>query len=163
MQKTNACRILDQNKVNYSLIEYEVDETDLSATTVAKKAGISVDRVFKTLVVKGDKTGVIIVCIPGNAELDLKKAAAASGNKKCVMAAVKEIHELTGYIRGGVSPLGMKKRYPFYLDKTSGEFEQIYISAGMRGMQLFVSPADLLRIVSGNVVDLIENGLNSDH
>jgi len=157
MHKTNACRILDQHKVKYSLKEYPVDESDLSAITVAEKVGAAPGQVFKTLVMRGDKTGVLVACIPGPTEVDLKKAALASGNKKCLMVPLKELLDLTGYIRGGVSPVGMKKRYPFYLDQTALGFQEIFISAGIRGMQLIVSPADLLKITGGKTFDLIEN------
>lgn len=157
MQKTNACRILDQQKIRYSLKEYQVDESDLSAATVAEKVGAAVNQVFKTLVMRGDKTGIIITCIPGNEEVDLKKAAVASSNKKCMMVPLKEIHDLTGYIRGGVSPIGMKKKYPFFLDQSALLFTDIFISAGVRGMQMILSPDDLLKITDGKIADLVEN------
>lgn len=145
IQKTNAARILDRQKINYELVTYEVDESDLSAPTVAKKIGYPVEQVFKTLVLRGDKTGVLVCIIPGQAELDLKAAAKASGNKNVAMVPLKEILELTGYIRGGCSPLGMKKNYPVYVDQSCANFEFIFVSAGMRGLQLKINPDDLIR------------------
>ena len=155
--KTNAARILDRAKIKYELAEYEVDETDLSATHVAESVGVSVSKLFKTLVARGDKTGVIVGCIPGDKELDLKAIASASGNKKVAMVAMKEIQELTGYIRGGCSPLGMKKNYPFFLDQSAFEHDLIYISAGVRGKQLILSPQDLLSVTRGTLVDICES------
>jgi Cys-tRNA(Pro)/Cys-tRNA(Cys) deacylase len=149
--KTNAARILDGIKINYELCEYEVDESDLSAENVAAKVGMPPDQVFKTLVVRGDKTGVLMACIPGAADLDLKKLAAVSGNKKVEMVALKEVQPLTGYIRGGVSPLGAKKHYPVYLDESMLKWCNISISAGMRGCQIILAPNDLIRAVNGNV------------
>lgn len=147
--KTNAARILDGLGIKYELREYEVDENDLSAENVAEKVSMPPEQVFKTLVARGDKTGVIIACIPGSAELDLKAIAAISGNKKIELVAMKEIQSLTGYIRGGVSPIGMKKRYPIYLDETVLIWSNICISAGIRGCQIVLSPADLVRAVAG--------------
>ncbi|HWI66066.1 MAG TPA: aminoacyl-tRNA deacylase, partial [Symbiobacteriaceae bacterium] len=121
--------MLDQMKIAYELREYEWNEEELDAVTVARKVGLPPEQVFKTLVTHGDKTGVLVACIPGNAELDLKALAAVSGNKKVEMVSVKEILGLTGYIRGGVSPLGMKKQYPFYLDETAEIIDVISISA----------------------------------
>ncbi|HMK51696.1 MAG TPA: aminoacyl-tRNA deacylase, partial [Thermodesulfobacteriota bacterium] len=115
MRKTNAARFLDGLRMDYKLIEYEVDESDLSAESVAGKVNLPLEQVFKTLVARGDKTGVLMACIPGNAELDLKAIATISGNKKVEMVHVKEIQQLTGYIRGGVSPIGTKKPYPIFL------------------------------------------------
>lgn len=146
MKKTNAARILDHNNINYELIEYEVDETDLSATNVARKLGQDVEQVFKTLVLRGDKTGIFVVLIPGNAELDLKKAARHSGNKSAEMVQMKELLPLTGYIRGGCTPIGMKKAYPNFIDKTCYLFETIFISAGIRGMQIKISTDDLIKL-----------------
>ena len=148
MKKTNAVRILDQHKINYELVEYQVDETDLSATTVAAKLGQNVEQVFKTLVLRGDKTGIFVVLIPGHAEVDLKKAAKLSGNKKAEMILMKELLPLTGYIRGGCTPVGMKKAYPNYIHESCFLFDTIYISAGVRGMQIRISPADLIKLTS---------------
>jgi Cys-tRNA(Pro)/Cys-tRNA(Cys) deacylase len=146
MAKTNAARILDAASIRYELREYEVDEDDLSAPRVAEKIGMPPEQVFKTLVARGDRNGVLMACIPANTELDLKALAAASGNKKVELVAVKEVLPLTGYIRGGVSPIGAKKPYPFYLDETAILFDTISVSAGMRGCQLVLAPDDLARI-----------------
>jgi Cys-tRNA(Pro)/Cys-tRNA(Cys) deacylase len=144
MKKTNAARFLDSLKINYKLCEYEIEESDLSAESVAKKVGLPPEQVFKTLVTRGDKTGVLMACIPGNAELDLKATAPVSGNKKVEMVPMKEIQQLTGYIRGGVSPIGTKKHYPIFLDESAIKFPFISISAGARGSQIFISPEDLI-------------------
>ena len=145
MKKTNAARYLDRLKVDYKLVEYEVDESDLSAESVAKKVGLPPGQVFKTLVARGDKTGVFMACIPGSTELDLKTMAAVSGNKNVEMVHVGEIQQLTGYIRGGVSPIGTKKPYPIFLDESAVGFSLISISAGLRGSQIFISPGDLIK------------------
>jgi Cys-tRNA(Pro)/Cys-tRNA(Cys) deacylase len=144
MKKTNAARLLDRLKIDYKLVEYEIDETDLSAGSVARKVNLPPEQVFKTLVARGDKTGVLMACIPGNSELDLKAMAAVSGDKKVEMVHVKEIQQITGYIRGGVSPIGAKKHYPVFLDESAVTFPCISISAGVRGSQIFVSPRDLI-------------------
>jgi len=146
MKKTNAVRILDQQKIEYRLFEYEVDENDLSAENVARKMGHSIDLVFKTLVLSGDKTGVIVAVIPGAAEADLKALAALSGNKKCAMVHLREVLAITGYIRGGVSPVGMKKNFPTFVDETALSHPQIFVSAGMRGLQCQIQSFDLIRI-----------------
>jgi Cys-tRNA(Pro)/Cys-tRNA(Cys) deacylase len=148
MKKTNAARFLDSLHINYKLIEYEVDESDLSAESVAKKVNLPPGQVFKTLVARGDKTGVLMACIPGNSELDLKAMATVSGNKKVEMVHVKEIQQLTGYIRGGVSPIGIKKQYPIFLDESAMRFPFISISAGVRGSQIFISPGDLIELLN---------------
>ena len=145
MKKTNAARILDRNKIKYSIIEYEVDENDLSALGVGIKLGQEVDRIFKTLVLLGDKTGIIVACVPGDGELDLKSLAKLSGNKKVNMINMKDLQRTTGYIRGGCSPLGMKKIYPTYIDESALKFETIYVSAGIRGQQLEIAPGDLIK------------------
>lgn len=145
MKKTNAARFLDGLRIDYKLIEYEVDEEDLSAESVARKVNLPLEQVFKTLVARGDKRGVLMACIPGNAELDLKAIAAGSGDKKVEMVHVKEIQQLTGYIRGGVSPIGIKKHYPIFLDESAMKFPFISISAGARGSQIFISPGDLIK------------------
>jgi Cys-tRNA(Pro)/Cys-tRNA(Cys) deacylase len=144
MKKTNAARLLDGLKIDYKLVEYEIDESDLSAESVARKVKLPPGQVFKTLVARGDRTGVLMACIPGNSELDLKAMAAVSGDKKVEMVHVKEIQQITGYIRGGVSPVGGKKRYPVFLDESAVTFPFISISAGVRGSQIFVSPGDLI-------------------
>ncbi len=155
MSKTNAVRILESRGIAYTLHEYEVDESDLSGETVARKVGAESDEVFKTLVTIGDKTGVTVFVIPVTAELNLKKAAAASGNKRIEMAKLKDVLELTGYIRGGCSPVGMKKHYPVYLDELSGLFSFIYISAGVRGMQMRLKPEDLISVTDAITADLL--------
>jgi len=145
MKKTNAARILDRFKINYELVAYKVDEEDLSAEHLAKTAGLDLGKVYKTLVLQGDRTGIFDCVIPGGKEIDLKKAAVVSGNKKAAMIKMKELEPLTGYIRGGCSPIGMKKDYPVYLDESAFEHSSIYISAGMRGLQLKMNPADLAK------------------
>jgi Cys-tRNA(Pro)/Cys-tRNA(Cys) deacylase len=145
-EKTNAARILDREGVVYELREYEVDENDLSAPHVAQAIGMPPEEVFKTLVARGDRTGVLMACIPANTELDLKAIATASGNKKVELVAVKEVLGLTGYIRGGVSPVGTRKPYPLYLDETAILFDVISVSAGVRGCQMLLPPADLVRV-----------------
>jgi len=147
--KTNAARILDAAGVVYQLREYEVDEDDLSAPHVAEKIGMPPEQVFKTLVARGDRNGVLLASMPANTDLDLKAIAAASGNKKVELVAVKEVLGLTGYIRGGVSPIGVRKAYPFYLDETAILFDVISVSAGMRGCQMILAPDDLLRVTEG--------------
>ena len=144
-KKTNAARILDNLGISYEIKEYKVDLEDLSATHVAKEAGMPIDMVFKTLVARGDKSGVIMAVIPGAMELDLKSLAAVSGNKRVEMVHLKEVQTLTGYIRGGCSPLGAKKEYPVYLDSHAEKQDIIAISAGIRGEQLLLSPFDLAR------------------
>lgn len=152
IKKTNAARILDDLQINYELKTYPVDEEHLDAVHVAKEVGMPPEQVFKTLCVRGDKTGVIFAVIPGNGELDLKALARVSGNKRCEMVHLKEVLPLTGYIRGGCSPLGAKKEYPVFMDETCRLFDHIAISAGMRGMQILAAPEDLIR-ATGAVVD----------
>ncbi|MDP4093456.1 MAG: Cys-tRNA(Pro) deacylase [Bacillota bacterium] len=152
MKKTNAARLLDSLKIKYELREYEVDENDLSAESVAAKIGMPLDKVFKTLVVRGDKTGILMACIPSFGEINLKVLAAASGNKKVEMVPLKEVLPLTGYIRGGVSPIGAKKPYPVYIDESAFEHEWITISAGIRGCQLLIAPDDFKKAVNPMVV-----------
>ncbi len=158
MKKTNAARMLDGLKINYELREYIVDETDLGAENVAQKVGLPVAQVFKTLVVRGDKNGVLLACIPGSAELDLKMLAAVSANKKVEMVQLKEVQGLTGYIRGGVSPLGVKKPYPVYIDESAMLWPFIAVSAGIRGCQLIVAPAELARAVAAEKCRIARNG-----
>ena len=147
MTKTNAARLLDSAGIRYELREYQVDENDLSAPHVAAAIGMPPEQVFKTLVARGDRTGVLLACIPANTELDLKALAAASGNKKVELVAMKEVLPLTGYIRGGVSPLGTRKPYPVYLDETAEVWDVVSVSAGIRGCQMLLAPADLIRAV----------------
>ena len=155
MKKTNVARILDGLNIQYELKEYEVDLEDLSAPNVAKKVGMPLERVFKTLVARGDKNGVLMACIPGGAELNLIALAAVSNNKKAEMVHLKEVQGLTGYIRGGVSPLGAKKAYPVYLDQSMDNFETIAVSAGVRGCQIIIAPDDLKKAVNGMMANLI--------
>lgn len=154
MNKTNAIRILESYKIIFKTVSYEVDENDLSGETVAKKINADPDSVFKTLVCIGDKTGYIVFCIPVTQELNLKKAAIASGNKKVEMIKLKDLLPLTGYIRGGCSPVGMKKLFPTYIDETAQLFQDIYVSAGVRGMQIKINPEYLKNIISGSFTDL---------
>ena len=150
-RKTNAARILDQNKITYELKEYLVDESDLSALNIAQNIGLPIEHVYKTLVARGDKTGVIIACIQGDHELHLKKLAALSGNKKVEVVPLKEVQPLTGYIRGGVSPIGLKKHYPVFIDLIIKLQQKISISAGQRGLQLFLSPNDLISVTKAQL------------
>ncbi len=154
INKTNVARLLDKAKVSYQLVPYEVDESDLSATHVADQLGENVEQVFKTLVLHGEKSGHFVCVIPGDCEVDLKKAAKVSGNKKCEMIAVKELLPLTGYIRGGCSPIGMKKHFPTYMHHTVEQFDHVYVSAGQRGLQICVAPADLIRESRATLCDL---------
>jgi len=147
MKKTNASRILDRLEIPYEILEYEVDEQDLSAENAARKIGQPLKQVFKTLVIRGDKTGILVACIPGGAELNLKAFASITGNKKIAMVHLKEIKSLTGYIRGSVSPLGIKKNYPSYIDESAFKFPFIIFSAGVRGLQLRINPNDLLKAI----------------
>lgn len=143
--KTNACRQLDQAKIPYDLAAYEVDEDDLSAESVAAKIGWPAEQVYKTLAARGDKTGVLLAVIATPQSLDLKALAAASGNKKVELLPLKEVLPVTGYVRGGVSPIGTKKRFPVYLDETARAFARISVSAGARGLQLLIAPLDLAK------------------
>ena len=154
LKKTNACRILDGLGIGYEIKNYEVDEDDLSAVHVAQVSGLDIKMIFKTLVARGDKTGIIMAVIGGGDELDLKALAKASGNKSVEMIALKELLPLTGYMRGGCSPLGAKKNYPVYLDSRALTLEKISISAGLRGMQMILSPQDLVRAVNATTADL---------
>lgn len=155
MAKTNAARLLDKQNIDYELVSYMVDETDLSAVHVARQLGQNCKQVFKTLVLRGDKTGFFVAVIPGDKELDLKLAAKASGNKNAAMIAVKEILAVTGYIRGGCSPLGMKKQFPSFIDSSCLAFESIYVSAGVRGTQIKIAPQDLIHAAQLKVVELV--------
>ncbi len=154
MSKTNAIRIIESHKILFNTVSYEVDENDLSGETVAKKINADPESVFKTLVCIGDKSGHIVFCIPVTQELNLKKAATASGNKKVEMIKLKDLLPLTGYIRGGCSPVGMKKLFPTYIDETAQLFQDIYVSAGVRGTQIKINPEDLKNIVNGIFTDL---------
>ena len=152
--KTNAARLLDQMGIPYELREYEVDLDDLAAETVAGKIGLPPEQVFKTLVARGDRNGICLAVIPGNAELDLKALAAASGDRKIQLVPVKELQALTGYIRGGVTALAAKKDYPAYVDETVELFDVISISAGVRGLQILLAPADYLKATKARLSPL---------
>ena len=152
--KTNAARILDGLGISYELKEYPVDLDDLSAVHVAEMVGMPIEKVFKTLVARGDKTGVLMACIPGDGELDLKELAAVSGNKRVEMVHLNEVLGLTGYVRGGCSPLGAKKAYPVFLDASAETQTTISISAGKRGEQILLAPADLIRAANAAVAKL---------
>ena len=155
IDKTNAARLLDAASVKYELIPYEVDETDLGAQHIADQLDEDIDQVFKTLVLKGDKTGHLVCVIPGAEEVDLKKAAKVSGNKKVDLIPMKELLPTTGYIRGGCSPVGMKKPFPTYIDETCILYDYIYVSAGVRGLQFKIDPQALVAFVGAVIVDLI--------
>lgn len=146
IEKTNAARLLDKEAIEYELIPYEVDEEDLSAVHVAEQLGEPVEKVFKTLVLKGDKSGYFVCVIPGADELDLKIAAKVSGNKKCDLIPMKDLLSVTGYIRGACSPIGMKKHFPTYIHQSCKNFDKIYVSAGKRGLQLYLAPEDLMAV-----------------
>ena len=154
VSKTNAARLLDRSNIHYELIPYRVAEDDLAAVHVAEQLGEPIERVFKTLVLRGDRTGVLICVVPGDAEVDLKAAARASGNKSVEMLHMKELLPTTGYIRGGCSPIGMKKSFPTYIHSTCRLYDSIYVSAGVRGLQIRIAPDDLIRTTNASVVDL---------
>ena len=159
--KTNVARMLDKAKVHYELIPYEVDENDLAADHVARQLGEDINRVFKTLVLScefggGKGTGHLVCVVPGNTEVDLKKAAKAAGAKSAELIAMKELLPLTGYIRGGCSPVGMKKPFPTFFHSTANDFDYIYVSAGIRGLQVKIAPADLIGYVGATVCDLVK-------
>ncbi|MCR5444093.1 MAG: Cys-tRNA(Pro) deacylase [Bacteroidales bacterium] len=155
INKTNAARLLDQLKVPYDLIPYEVDEEHLGAEHTAEVLGETIERIFKTLVLRGDRTGLFVCVIPGAEEVDLKKAARVTGNKKVEMIHVKELLPLTGYIRGGCSPIGMKKALPTWFHESIMQYDTVYCSAGQRGLQFRLAPADLVRAAHGTLADLI--------
>ena len=157
INKTNAARLLDKAKIAYELIPYEVDENDLSAIHVADSLGENIEQVFKTLVLHGDKNGHFVCVIPGEHEVDLKLAAKASGNKKCDLIPMKELLPLTGYIRGGCTPIGMKKPFPTYIHESCLNYPYIYISAGQRGLQLKLDPNDLIKEVHAAVCILFHD------
>ena len=145
--KTNAVRLLDRSKVSYELLDYEVDPDDLSAETVAAKIGYPLDQVFKTLVARGDRTGVLLAVVPGDRQLDLKALARLSGDRKVEVVPLKEVQQLTGYIRGGVTALACKKDYPVFVDDSASSFSVISVSAGVRGTQILLSPKDYMGVV----------------
>lgn len=152
--KTNAVRILEDAGIGFELREYEVDPEDLRAESVAAKIGLPAGQVFKTLVARGDRSGVCLAVIPGDMELDLKALARLSGDRKIELVALKEVQPLTGYIRGGVTALACKKDYPVYIDETAILFDQITVSAGMRGMQILLNPEDYIRIANATTGEI---------
>ena len=154
MTKTNAMRMLDAAKIPYQVLEYTVDESDLSGIHIAEQLGFPQEQMFKTLVARGDKTGPIVLCIPVAEEIDLKRAASITGNKKIEMVHVKDLLPLTGYIRGGCSPIGMKKKFPTWFHESAMQFDQITVSAGTRGAQLLLDRAALLQFVQAKTADL---------
>jgi len=154
--KTNAVRLLDQLSIDYKLREYEVDESDLSAESVAAKVGLPPEQVFKTLVARGDRNGVCMAVIPGNAELNLKSLAALTADRKIALVPMKELLDLTGYIRGGVTTLAAKKDYPVYVDETIELFDVVSVSAGARGLQLLLKPEDYLRVTRARLGEIAE-------
>ena len=151
MNKTNVARLLDAAGINYELIEYFYTEEDLSAQHVAAELGEDIDTVFKTLVLRGDRNGCFVCVIPGNFEVDLKVAARISGNKSAEMLHMKELLPVTGYIRGGCSPIGMKKPFPTFIHESALLYEHIYISAGIRGMQIKIAPQDLISYINAGI------------
>lgn len=155
-KKTNVMRILDKEKIPYETKSYEYDESDLSGVHAAEALGYDPDMVFKTIVVKGDKTGPVVLCLPSEKELDLKAAARVSGNKSVEMLHVKDLPGLTGYLRGGCSPIGMKKAFPTYIDASCHNHEKISISAGQRGCQVLIAPDALVAFVGAQVEELVQ-------
>ena len=157
VEKTNAARLLDRAKIAYELVPYRVDEEHLAATHVAEELGEDIGSVFKTLVLRGDRTGYFVCVVPADHEVDLKAAARVSGNKKADLIPMKELLPVTGYIRGGCSPIGMKKQFPTYIHHTAGQFDHIYVSAGQRGLQIRLAPGDLIREARAEIADIIKN------
>lgn len=155
LEKTNAARLLDAAHIAYELIPYEVDENNLAADHVAESLGEPLEQVFKTLVLKGDRTGHFVCVIPGGESVDLKKAARVSGNKSCDLIPMKDLLPTTGYIRGGCSPIGMKKPFPTYLEESAQLYEYIFISAGVRGLQFKINPEDIISYVGATYSDLV--------
>ena len=155
MQKTNAMRRLDAAKISYEILEYEVDESDLSGMHIAAQLNFPPEKMFKTLIAKGDKTGPLVFCIPVAEEIDLRRAASITGNKKIEMIHVKDLLALTGYIRGGVSPIGMKKAFPTYIHESALQFEHITVGSGTRGAQLLLPRAALIEYLGAKTVDLV--------
>lgn len=157
ISKTNAARLLDRAKIKYELVPYIVDENNLAANHIAEQLNEDIRQVFKTLVLHGDRTGYFVCVIPGNDEVDLKKAAKVSGNKKADLIPMKELLPVTGYIRGGCSPIGMKKAFPTFFHLTCKDFDHIYVSAGVRGLQLKISAENLVEYVGAEIADLVAN------
>lgn len=155
IEKTNVARLLDKAGIEYELVPYVVDENDLAAGHIAEQLGEPLEQVFKTLVLRGDRTGCFVCVVPGYSEVDLKAAARVSGNKKCDLIPMKELLPLTGYIRGGCSPVGMKKPFPTFFHESASDFEYIYVSAGVRGLQLKVAPLPLMSYVKASAADIV--------
>jgi Cys-tRNA(Pro)/Cys-tRNA(Cys) deacylase len=155
-QKTNAVRLLDQMGIKYELREYEVDPNDLTAESVAAKVGLPPEQVFKTLVARGERNGICMAVIPGDSEVNLKSLATASGDRKIHLVAMKELLGLTGYIRGGVTAFAGKKDYPVYVDETIELFDVMSVSAGTRGLQILLRPADYLRVTNGRTAAIAD-------
>ena len=154
MNKTNAMRMLDAAGIRYEVLEYEVDESDLSGRHIAEELHFPAERMFKTLVARGDKTGPLVFCVPVCAELDLRRAAAQTGNKRVELVPVKELLGLTGYIRGGCSPIGMKKKFPTWMDESALQFDTVTVSSGARGAQLLLNRAELVDFVQAQLLPL---------
>lgn len=155
LEKTNAARLLDAAGIAYELVPYEVDENDLAAAHIAQQLGEPLEQVFKTLVLKGDRSSYFVCVLPGGEELDLKKAAKVSGNKSCDLIPMKELLPVTGYIRGGCSPVGMKKAFPIYFEESAQLYDYIYVSAGVRGLQFKIAPDALTGYVGAVYADLV--------
>ena len=152
--RTNAARLLDSAHIAYELVPYPVDEDNLAAQHIADTLGEDINRVFKTLVLRGDKSGYFVCVVPGTMEVDLKKSAKAVGAKKADLIPMKDLLPTTGYIRGGCSPVGMKKNFPTFFHSTALDFDFIYVSGGQRGLQLKINPADLISYVGAEVADI---------
>jgi Cys-tRNA(Pro)/Cys-tRNA(Cys) deacylase len=158
MNKTNAVRVLDRAGVAYELRTYAIDESNLSAERAAAKLGMAPETVFKTLITHGDRTGPMLACIPAGTELDLRALGEASGNKRVELAPLREVLDLTGYIRGAVTPLAIKKPYPVFIDETAELWPIVGISGGMRGLQILLAPADLIRVTGATSADIARQG-----
>ena len=156
-KKTNAVRIMESSKVPFELLEYEIDEEALSAEDAAAKTNVPEEQTFKTLCARGDKQGVMMVCVPAGRELDFKKLASASGSKSAELVHLKEVNGLTGYIRGGCSPIGTKKKYPVYIDETAILFDYITVNAGQRGLLFKLAPDDLIKVTEAQAADLLRD------
>lgn len=154
IEKTNAVRLLDRAKIAYELVPYQVDENNLAATHVAESLGEPIERVYKTLVLSGDRNGYFVCVVQGDKEVNLKAAAKVSGNKSAEMIPMKELLPTTGYIRGGCTPIGMKKRFPTFIDTTALQYDHIFISAGVRGLQLKLNPQELISYIDAQVADI---------
>ena len=163
INKTNAARLLDRAKIHYELVPYTVDENNLAATHIAEQLNENIKQVFKTLVLSGEHSGYFVTVIPGDDEVDLKKAAKIAGANKADLIPMKELLPLTGYIRGGCSPIGMKKPFPIYIDSTATDFDYIYVSAGIRGLQLKLNPKDLITYTHATISELTHKEEKTDN